>query len=240
MPDSSPMLYFFDLMAARRASIFLVLVLAAAAARAGTVSGRVILVKDGKELADASNAVVWIEGAKAAADGHANGKGEMKSAQKRFQPRVVAVPTKGTVEFPNADPIYHNVFSVSGDNRFDLGLYRSGASKSKTFDQPGLVRIYCNIHPQMVGFVMVVDTDFAVVTGPDGAFKFEGVPAGPHTVRVWHEEGPEAKEAVTVGAGPSSPLSIRIDVSGFKPEPHKNKYGKDYKPPPPDSEDERY
>jgi len=234
------MLYFFDLMAARRASIFLVLVLAAAAARAGTVSGRVILVKDGKELADASNAVVWIEGAKAAADGHANGKGEMKSAQKRFQPRVVAVPTKGTVEFPNADPIYHNVFSVSGDNRFDLGLYRSGASKSKTFDQPGLVRIYCNIHPQMVGFVMVVDTDFAVVTGPDGAFKFEGVPAGPRTVRVWHEEGLEAKEAVTVGAGPSSPLSIRIDVSGFKPEPHKNKYGKDYKPPPPDSEDERY
>jgi len=240
VPDSSPMLYFFDLMAARRASIFLVLVLAAAAARAGTVSGRVILVKDGKELADASNAVVWIEGAKAAADGHANGKGEMKSAQKRFQPRVVAVPTKGTVEFPNADPIYHNVFSVLGDKRLKHSLYRSGASKSKTFDQPGLVRIYCNIHPQMVGFVMVVDTDFAVVTGPDGAFKFEGVPAGPHTVRVWHEEGPEAKEAVTVGAGPSSPLSIRIDVSGFKPEPHKNKYGKDYKPPPPDSEDERY
>src|SRR5262245_30580319 len=233
------MLYFFDLMAARRASIFLVLVLAAAHARAGTVSGRVILVKDGKEVADASNAVVWIEGTKGAPNGHA-GEGEMKSAQKRFQPRVVAVPTKGTVEFPNADPIYHNVFSVSGDNRFDLGLYRSGASKSKTFDEPGLVRIFCNIHPQMVGFVMVVDTDFVAVTGPDGAFKFENVPSGPHTVRVWHEEGPEAKEAVTVGNGPSGPVALRIDVSSFKPEPHKNKYGKDYKPPPPDSEDERY
>jgi plastocyanin len=232
------MLYFFDLMAARRASIFLVLVLAAVHARAGTVSGRVILVKDGKELADASNAVVWIEGMKGAApNGHA---GEMKSSQKRFQPRVVAVPAKGTVEFPNADPIYHNVFSVSGDNRFDLGLYRSGASKSKTFDEPGLVRVYCNIHPQMVGFVMVVDSDFAVVTERDGSFKFEGVPAGPHAVRVWHEEGPEAKETVTVGTGASAPLTIRIDVSGFKPESHKNKYGKDYKPPPPDSEDERY
>lgn len=238
------MLYFFDLMAARRAFIFLVLVLAAARTRAGTVSGKVILVKDGKELADASNAVVWIEGAKsttaATATAHSAEKGEMKSAQKRFQPRVVAVPTKGTVEFPNADPIYHNVFSVSGNNRFDLGLYRSGASKSKTFDEPGLVRVYCNIHPQMVGFVMVVDTDFASVTGPDGSFQFENVPAGPHTVRVWHEEGPESKETVTVGAGPSAPLVIRIDVTGFKPEAHKNKYGKDYKPPPPDSEDERY
>lgn len=234
------MLYFFDLMPARRASIFLVLVLATAVARAGTVSGRVILVKDGKELADASNAVVWIEGTKGAAPNGRAGEGEMKSAQKRFQPRVVAVPTKGTVEFPNADPIYHNVFSVSGDNRFDLGLYRSGASKSKTFDEPGLVRVYCNIHPQMVGFVMVVDSDFAAVTARDGSFKFDNVPTGPHTVRVWHEEGPEAKETVTVGAGASAPLAIRIDVSGFKPEPHKNKYGKDYKPPPPDSEDERY
>ena len=238
------MLYFFDLMAARGASIFLMLVLAAVPARAGTVTGKVTLVKDGKELADSSNAVVWIEGTKTAAatnaNGHAGEKGEMKSAQKRFQPRVVAVSTKGTVEFPNADPIYHNVFSVSGNNRFDLGLYRSGASKSKTFDEPGLVRIFCNIHPQMVGFVMVVDTDFVAVTGPDGAFKFENVPSGPHTVRVWHEEGPEAKEAVTVGNGPSGPLALRIDVSAFKPEPHKNKYGKDYKPPPPDSEDERY
>ena len=99
--------------------------------------------------------------------------------QKRFDPRVVAVRKNATVEFPNADPIYHNVFSVSGANRFDLGLYRSGASKSKKFDEPGLVRVYCNIHPQMVGFVMVVDSDFVAVTGPDGAFRFESVPPGP-------------------------------------------------------------
>ena len=105
----------------------------------------------------------------------------MKSSSKRFEPRVIAVSKNATVEFPNADPIYHNVFSVSGANRFDLGLYRSGSSKSKTFDEPGLVRIYCNIHPQMVGFVMVVDSDFVAVTGPDGAFRFDNVPAG--TVR---------------------------------------------------------
>ena len=90
---------------------------------------------------------------------------EMRSDQKRFQPRVVAVPKSASVDFPNVDAIYHNVFSVSGSNRFDLGLYRSGASKHKEFDEPGLVRVYCNIHPQMVGFVFVVDSDFAAVDG---------------------------------------------------------------------------
>jgi plastocyanin len=227
-------------MVVRRAAVFLLLLLPTLAARAGTISGGVVLVKDGKELPDASNAVVWIEGAHATTPAPAAGKGEMKSASKRFQPRVVAVATKTTVEFPNVDPIYHNVFSVSGSNRFDLGLYRSGASKSKTFEEPGLVRVYCNIHPQMVGFVMVVDSDLVAVTGPDGAFRFDGVPAGARVLRAWYEEGAEVRQPVTVGTGPAAPLSIRIDVSGYKAEPHKNKYGKDYKPPPPDSEDERY
>ena len=102
----------------------------------------------------------------------------MKSDQKRFRPRVVAVPLHGSVDFPNVDSIYHNVFSVSGGNRFDLGLYRSGASKSRQFDEAGLVRVFCNIHPQMVGFVLVVDSDFVATTGPDGKFRFDGVPAG--------------------------------------------------------------
>ena len=94
--------------------------------------------RDGKERADASNAVVWIEGATHSGPGPRSAKRrEMKSASKRFQPRVVAVSKNATVEFPNADPIYHNVFSVSGANRFDLGLYRSGASKSKTFEEAG-------------------------------------------------------------------------------------------------------
>jgi hypothetical protein len=155
----------------------------------------------------------------------------------------VAVPKNSTVEFPNADPIYHNVFSVSGANRFDLGLYRSGATKPRTFDEAGLVRIYCNIHPQMIGFVMVVDSDYVAVTPPSGAFELANVPAGARVLKVWHEEaGAELSVPITVKAsgGDASPGDpIRIDVSAFKAEPHKNKYGKDYKPPPAD-EDERY
>src|SRR5215831_13915816 len=129
----------------------------------GTVAGRVTLTKNGAPLPDSSNVVVWIEGAHR--DGSAPPpRATMKSEKKRFTPRTIVVAKRGTVDFPNVDAIYHNVFSVSGANRFDLGLYRAGASKEKAFEETGLVRVYCNIHPTMVGFVMVVDSDFSAVT----------------------------------------------------------------------------
>jgi plastocyanin len=225
-------------MSKRGAAVFLVLVVTAPAMLAGTVSGRVILVQGGKDLADASNSVVWIEGAHGGSGGPT--KAEMKSSSKRVLPRVVAVSRSATVEFPNADSIYHNVFSVSGGNRFDLGLYRSGASKSKKFDEPGLVRVYCNIHPQMVGFVVVVDSGFVALTGPDGSFKFKDVPAGSHLVKAWHEEAAELSQSAAVQASGDAPLLLRIDVSGTPAELHKNKYGKDYKPQAGETDDERY
>jgi plastocyanin len=228
----------------------LALVLAAAAAApppapaaaGGSVAGRVTVVRKGSALADGSNAVVWIEGLKKRAPGartEGPARAEMKSQGKKFVPRVIAVEKSGEVQFPNVDPIYHNVFSVSPSNRFDLGLYRSGGSREKRFDESGLVRVYCNIHPQMVGFVMVVDSDFAAVTGPDGAFRFDGVPPGSWTVKAWHEEGGEGSAPVAVRAATDSAVAIRLDASAFKTEPHKNKYGKDY-PPQAGSDDERY
>jgi len=203
----------------------------------GTVVGRVSVWRKGAPLPEASNAVVWIEGARN--PGSRPGKSERKSQGKKFVPRGVAVEKSGEVEFPNVDSIFHNVFSVSPSNRFDLGLYRSGGSKEKRFDEPGLVRVYCNIHPQMVGFVMVVDSDFAVVTGPDGSFRFDGVPAGNWTVKVWHEEGGESSAPVTVRPRAETQVALKTDASEYKPQAHKNKYGTDY-PPQSGSEDERY
>ena len=119
------------------------------------------------------------------------------------------------MQFPNADSIYHNAFSVSGQNRFDLGLYRSGASRDKKFEEPGLVRVYCNIHPQMVGFVMVVDSDFAAVTGPDGARSASrACRTAQHVVKAWHEESGESQSPVDrPRAERIAPLAIRLDVT---------------------------
>jgi plastocyanin len=224
-------------------SLFLIAAVPTAPENRGSVSGQVVLSAGATARTDASNAVVWIEGAHRPA-GSAPAPAavpQMRSDQKRFQPRVVVVPKSASVDFPNVDAIYHNVFSVSGSNRFDLGLYRSGASKRKEFDEPGLVRVFCNIHPQMIGFVFVVDSDFAATTGPDGKFNFEGVPAGDWTLKVWHEEAaaPASIPFVVGARGDAPPVAVRLDVTGFKSEPHKNKYGKDY-PPQPATEDERY
>jgi plastocyanin len=203
----------------------------------GSVSGRVVLVKGGSPRPDSSNAVVWIEGPRGGADRARTLK--MSQESKRFTPRVLVVPREGTVEFPNNDPVYHNVFSVSGSNRFDLGLYRSGASKSRSFADPGLVRVYCNIHPQMVGFLLVIDSGFSAITDRDGGFRFDGVPAGNWTLKAWHEEGDETSVPLSVPAAADAPLVVSIDTSSFRPLPHKNKYGKDY-PPQSGSDDERY
>jgi len=219
-----------------------ILLLACSAAGAlvpsGRIDGHVVLLADGKPRADAGNVAVWIEGT------HVDDPGKrppaappkMVSEHKTFLPRVVAVPVGAPVSFPNADPIFHNVFSVSGANHFDLGLYRSGRSKDRAFSAPGLVRVYCNIHPQMVGYVRVVDSSFAAVTGPGGAFSFDGVPEGDRVVHAWCEAGGETSAVVKVRARQASPVTLTLDVSAFKPQPHKNKYGQDYPPPPPDED----
>lgn len=219
------------------AAAALALLPAATPLSAAALSGSVSLVASGTPRPDASNAVVWLEGAPRTGAGPA--RADMKQESKRFLPKVVAVVKNGTVEFPNDDPIYHNVFSVSSGNRFDLGLYRSGASKSKKFEETGIVRVYCNIHPQMVGFVVVVDSDHVAVTGPDGSFRFENVPPGSYVLKAWHEESGEVSQPVTVSAAGEPPVALRLDVTGFKPGPHKNKYGKDY-PPDAAASDERY
>jgi plastocyanin len=218
--------------------------LGAAATPTGRVEGRVALVDNGRPRSNSAEVVVWIEATRREAIPGSRNPGRekapappsMTSSHKKFVPRVVAVSSGEAVSFPNEDPIFHNVFSVSGENRFDLGLYRRGKSKDRVFSAPGLVRVYCNIHPQMVGYVRVVDSDFFAVTRADGAFFFDGVPAGERKVRAWCEEGGETSAAASVRAGRPAEISLTLEVGAFKPESHKNKYGKDYPPPPPDED----
>ena len=205
-----------------------VLCLASAApAPAGTVRGRVAVVeKGGKNASDVDDAVVWVEGPKVKPR---PSRATITMKGKTFIPKVTVVPVGGTVDFPNQDPILHNAFSVSGENRFDLDLYKRPKSGSWTFQVPGIVRVYCNIHPQMSAIVVVRDNPFYAKAGLDGAFRIEGVPAGQHVLKAWHERGGETSTEVVVPAGAGEvSAELQLDASTYRRTQHKNKFGKDY------------
>lgn len=209
-----------------RASMGAVLLLAAAPVAAGTLRGHVdVRDKGGGKASDADEAVVWVEGPRVKAP-PSNAVITMKA--KAFAPRVAVVTVGGTVEFPNQDPIFHNVFSVSGENRFDLDLYKRPKSGAWTFKVPGLVRVYCNIHPQMSAFVLVRDNPFWTRPGGAGEFEIANVPPGTWVVKAWHERSGEASQTVTVPESGVVELSLTLDASQWKRAPHKNKFGKDY------------
>jgi hypothetical protein len=200
----------------------------------GAVRLKVLLTgADGKTL-PAADAVAWFPGLR----GSPPPPPRMSSRQKRFEPRVLAVPKGTAVTFPNYDKIFHNVFSLSETSQFDLGLYRNGASRTTTFQTPGVVRVYCNIHPQMAAYVVVLDGSLYAQTGADGTALLQGVPPGRQLLKVWEERGGEWSGTVLVPPGATIDLTVPFDVSKWKAQPHKNKHGKDY--PPPDDDENRY
>ena len=195
-------------------------------ASAGTISGKVdVIDRGGRPASDLTNVVVYVDGVKVKPK-PATARVSMKG--KQFLPHVVAVPVGGTVEFPNDDPIFHNVFSVSGENRFDLALYKRPKTGAQTFHHPGVVKVYCNIHPQMSAVVVVRDNPFFAKVSPDGTFTIDNVPAGRHVVKAWHERAGEAAAEVTVPERGAATASLSLDASKYKRVQHKNKFGKDY------------
>ena len=195
-------------------------------AAAGTITGKVdVIDRGGRPASDLTNVVVYVEGAKAKPR-PATEKMTMKG--KAFIPHVVAVPVGGTVEFPNDDPIFHNVFSVSGENRFDLALYKRPKTGMQTFEHPGVVKVYCNIHPQMSAVVVVRDNPYFAKVNADGTFAIDNVPAGKHVVKAWHERAGDAAAEVAVPATGNVTANFSLDATKYKRVQHKNKFGKDY------------
>lgn len=129
----------------------------------------------------------------------------------KFVPHVLTVAAGTTVDFPNRDPLLHNVVSSSPAKRFDLGMYPQGETKSVTFDAPGVVELRCNAHPEMSGFVVVHSSPHAAVTDARGVYTITGVPAGSHPVRIWHETLAPRAMTVTVRAGGVQPLDARLE-----------------------------
>jgi hypothetical protein len=128
-----------------------------------------------------------------------------------FDPAVLVVPVGTTVAFPNEDPFFHNVFSYSPAARFDLARYPRGQSKSVTFAEPGVVKVYCEVHDFMRAVVIVSPTPLHAVVAPDGSFRIDGVPAGRRALAVWHADQGERTAWVDVPAGGVAQITLRLD-----------------------------
>jgi plastocyanin len=204
---------------------------------AGTVSGEVRLMNDSsvKRPKDASGVVVWLSTPGKAGPRAPKRRALMEQKDKKFTPHVLVIETGTTVDFPNLDPIFHNAFSNFNGQIFDLVLYPPGSSQSVRFRRPGIVRVFCNIHPSMSAIIAVVDSSYFTTTEEDGSFSIPDVPAGAYRIHFFHERAtPENLERLTswvsVSAGMSQLQPVTISETGYLPVAHKNKYGRDYSP----------
>lgn len=143
-------------------------------------------------------------------------KARLDQRGERFVPHIVAIGVGGTVDFPNSDPTFHNVFSLSDVRSFDLGRYATGKSKAVRFDKPGAVRVFCDIHAHMSAFVFVFAHPYFDVTDGQGRFRIDGVPPGPHTLVLWNETIEPQTRQVTVADGGEVELNLTI---GAPPAP---------------------
>jgi hemoglobin len=137
----------------------------------------------------------------------------IEQRDKTFAPHVMAVPVGSTVEFPNFDKIFHNVFSLSKAKPFDLGMFKSGESREVKFDKAGIIRIGCNIHANMSAYLIVVGAPhYVVVDGDDGSFKFRSLKPGKYKVQAWSEQSAEPTVSeVVIKEGKNE---VALDIKG--------------------------
>ncbi len=163
----------------------------------------------------------------------------MLQKNKMFTPHILPVIAGTTVDFPNADPIFHNAFSSYSGQIFDVGLYPPGTSRSVRFQRQGIVRVFCNIHPAMSAIILVLTTPHFTVTPHDGSFHID-IPPGSYDLAVFHERATEqslqalSRRILVAPDGLRLP-PIAVSEAGYLIAPHKNKFGKDYPQPPDDS-----
>ena len=136
----------------------------------------------------------------------------IRQRDENFTPRVVAVPIGSEVQFPNDDPFYHNVFSLSRARDFNLGRYPRGQSRSVRFDRPGIVKVFCDIHSHMTATVMVFNHPWFAVPDEKGQFELPAVPPGEHEIVAWHERLGDSPKAVMVEAGRPAEANFVLPV----------------------------
>jgi len=185
---------------------------------AGTPTGSVIPAQEPKAdrasvRGSVVDAVVYVEGVRLRGEsrlpaGQASPRLELKG--ETFRPRILVVPAGTSVEFPNHDSLFHNIFSVSPAKSFDLGRYGRGESKRVTFDKPGLVNVYCKLHPNMAAYVLVVPNRAFARPDSTGRFVLPPLPKGRYVLNVWHPDFPAIRREVAVTGDKKSELVMTL------------------------------
>jgi plastocyanin len=203
------------------------LLVALTEAQAAVISGMVELQLDGKALRseEAREAVVYFRPTvkpvlAPAADV------EMRMERKQFVPRALPIALGTTVQFRNFDPILHNAFAPPGAHSFDVGLYGEGEARAHRFEKPGLVRVYCNVHHDMVGHILVLDTPFIARPDASGRFQLDTADSGDGELFVWHERAKLWRRKLVDGA--MQELQIDLELNRPRVPAHMNKFGKPY------------
>jgi plastocyanin len=183
----------------------------------GVVRGKVD-VPDGEPVA-----YVFVDNLRGAPVG---GKVTIEQVRKTFVPSWAVVQRGKRIEFPNLDKIYHNVFSLSSGNEFDLGLYAAGGpAQTHTFNEAGVVDVHCNIHPEMAASVLVVPNRYFSRVKADGSFELVGVPSGRRKIAAWAPGSKLSSDWVELEAGGAAELRLRLER---KTAAHTRKDGRPY------------
>jgi len=170
-----------------------------------------------------SHVAVYLDGAPALTSPGAV-KASIEQKDRRFVPDLVIVPAGSIVSFPNFDPIFHNVFSLSKAKNFDLGNYPDGQTRTVTFPTPGVVAVYCHLHSNMAATIVVTPNRWAVPADKNGAFVLSNVPAGTYTVVAWHKTAGTFRQTVTIGEHGDAAVNFTLpyaDSVNLKPIAHR-------------------
>ena len=201
------------------------------------VTGQVEFSGSANRKIDSSNTVVWLSRADAVQPRSSLQRAQLRQKRKTFSPHVLVVQAGTSVDFPNDDPFFHNVFSLFEGKRFDLGLYESGSSRSVLFGRPGISYIFCNIHAEMSAVVIALDTPYFGISDSRGSITIANVPPGNYQFHVWDERVlPDTLTALsrTIAISPSARSFgvIQLPEQRNLTRSHKNKYGQEYETPP--------
>jgi plastocyanin len=172
---------------------------------------RVVSAHDPTSLPEIKNVVVYVKNA-AFRGALPPIRAELRQEHETFQPHVLAITRGSTVDFPNDDPIFHNVFSLSSAATFDLRRYPRGQSRSQTFTKTGIVKVYCNIHSHMSATILVMDHPYFTIPALDGTFELPNLPPGQYTLVGWHERVGERQLSVLVERGKTAAIDLSLPV----------------------------